>query len=104
MLKLMILSKISQIQADKILSNADVDQLTKPQDKKDEQTMENNADAGNKLNKETDSETEDAAKTKSAKSSILNVFKRKKKEPEKPQEDTEASAPSGDETPPEEKT
>jgi len=89
---------------DKVLSEADVDQLAKPQDKKEEQAEEANADAGEKQEKETNAGAENTTKAKSAKSSILNVFKRKKKEPEKAPEDTDASAQSGNETPPEEKT
>ena len=89
---------------DKVLSDDDVDQFTKPQDKKDEKTEEADADAGEKQDEESDPDTENAAKAKSAKNSILSVFKRKKKEPEKPQEEnTDASAQSGNEIPPEEK-
>ncbi len=86
---------------DKVLSDTDADQLIKPQDKKQEQPEETNADAGGKQEKEANAEAENATKPKSAKSSILNVFKRKKKETEKTQENADVSAQPGNETPPE---
>ena len=86
---------------DKVLSDTDADQLIKPQDKKEEQPEEANADTGGKQEKEANAEAENATKPKSAKSSILNVFKRKKKETEKTQENADVSAQPGNETPPE---
>jgi hypothetical protein len=80
---------------DKVLSDADMGLLVKPQEKEDVKSEEANDDTVEKQEKETDSETENTTKAKSAKSSILNVFKRKKKEPEKPQEDSAETTPEG---------
>ena len=83
---------------DKVLSDVDVNQLIKPQDK-EEQSEEAYANADDKQENQANTEAENNTKAKSAKSSILNVFKRKKKEPEKTQEDADASAQSENETP-----
>jgi len=100
-----------------ILSDADMDRLVKPLEKKDEQSEEANAEtsvAGKKEGESAADEEGDASKAKGTKSSILSVFKRKKKvpsdnnvkteEPEQPQEDTEASAQASSDSSQEEKT
>ncbi|MCP4263038.1 MAG: 30S ribosomal protein S1 [Planctomycetes bacterium] len=100
---------------DTILSDADVDQLAKPQEKKDEKPEEADAEPSNADKKEDenpDAEAADASKAKSAKGSILSVFKRKKKAPsdskaeeaEQPKDDSEVSAEAESESSSEEKT
>ncbi|MHC4728698.1 MAG: S1 RNA-binding domain-containing protein, partial [Planctomycetota bacterium] len=98
------------VSSETILSDADVDQLAKPQEKKDDQSEE--ADGKPSEADKKEDETPDASKAKSTKDSILSVFKRKKKVPsdskteenEQPQEDTEASAEAGSDSTSEEKT
>ncbi|MHC4105065.1 MAG: 30S ribosomal protein S1 [Planctomycetota bacterium] len=98
------------VSSETILSDADVDQLAKPQEKKDDQSEE--ADGKQSEADKKEDETPDASKAKSTKDSILSVFKRKKKVPsdskteenEQPQEDTEASAEAGSDSTSEEKT
>jgi predicted RNA-binding protein with RPS1 domain len=95
---------------DSVLSNADVDRLVRPQEKKDDQpevvdTEPGNADA----DKKKADTTEEVPEAKEPKSSILNVFKRKRKvkakeETEQPPENTDASAQAGDDSSPDEKT
>jgi ribosomal protein S1 len=102
---------------DTVLSGADMDQLVQPKDKKDTQSEEADAEPSIADKKEGESagdEDGNASKEKGAKSSILSVFKRKKKapsdsevkteEPEKSQEDTEVSAQAESDSSPEEKT
>ncbi len=99
---------------DSVLSDADVDKLIKPQEKKDEQpeVVDEVVDTepGDADKKEAEA-TEDVSEAKEPepKSSILNVFKRKRKvktkeETEQPQENTDASAQAGDDSSPQEKT
>ena len=100
---------------DTILSDTEMDKLIKPKDKKNEQSEQANAEtsvAGNKEGESAGEEGGNASKVKGSKSSILSVFKRKKKapsdskteEPEQSQEDTEASAQAESDNSPEEKT
>ncbi len=95
---------------DSVLPDADVSQLIKPQEEKadpPEVVDTEPADTEKKEADETD-EAEDVSEAKEPKSSILNVFKRKRKvkakeETEQPSENTDASAQAGDGSP-EEKT
>ncbi len=102
---------------DTILSDAEMDRLIKPQEKKDKQSEEANAelkDAAEKEDEAVGAEAEESSKAKGTKNSILSVFKRKKKtpsdnnvkteEPEQPQEHADASAQASSDSPPEGKT
>jgi predicted RNA-binding protein with RPS1 domain len=117
---------------DSVLSNTDVDRLVRPQEEKDDQPEvvdTESADANKEVvdtepadankevvdtepgeeDKKKADEAEDASEAKESKSSILDVFKRKRKvktkeETEQPQENTDASAQAGDDSSPEEKT
>jgi predicted RNA-binding protein with RPS1 domain len=96
---------------DSVLPDADVSQLIKPQEEKADQPEvvdTEPADTDKKEADETD-EAEEVSEVKEPKSSILNVFKRKRKakakeETEQPPENTDASAQAGDDSSPEEKT
>ncbi|MHC4243026.1 MAG: S1 RNA-binding domain-containing protein, partial [Planctomycetota bacterium] len=111
-------SKVAPADSDNVLSDADVDKLVKPQEKKDDQpelvdtepgdAAKGDAAKDDAAKKEADA-ADDASEAKEPKSSILNVFKRKRKvkakeEAEQPQENTDASAKAGDDSSPEEKT
>ena len=95
---------------DSVLSDADVSQLIKPQEEKADQPEVVDTKPADTEKKEADAvdEADDVSEAKEPKSSILDVFKRKRKvkakeETEQPPEDTDASAQAGDESP-EEKT
>ncbi len=93
---------------DSVLSDADVDELVKPQEKKDEQPEVVDTEPGDAGKREADV-TDDVSEAKEQKSSILSVFKRKRKvktkeETEQPQENTDASAQAGNDNSPQEKT
>ena len=93
---------------DSVLSDADASQLIKPQEKKDDQPEAVDTEPGD-ADKKEEGETDEASEVKEPKSSILNVFKRKRKvkakeETEPPKEDTDASAQTNDDSSPEEKT
>ena len=93
---------------DSVLSDADASQLIKPQEKKDDQPEAVDTEPGD-ADKKEEGETDEASEAKEPKSSILNVFKRKRKvkakeETEPPKEDTDASAQTNDDSSPEEKT
>jgi small subunit ribosomal protein S1 len=101
-------SKIAPAGTDSVLSDADVDQLVRPQEKKDDQPEVVDTEPGDADKKEADA-ADDVSEAKEPKSSILSVFKRKRKvktkeETEQHQEDTDASAQAGDDSSPEEKT
>ena len=97
---------------DSVLPDADVSQLIKPQEEKADQpevvdTKPADTDTEKKEADAVDA-ADDASEAKEPKSSILNVFKRKRKvkakeETEQPPENTDASAQAGDDSP-EEKT
>ena len=93
---------------DSVLSDADASQLIKPQEKKDDQPEAVDTEPGD-ADKKEEGETDEASEVKEPKSSILNVFKRKRKvkakeETKPPKEDTDASAQTNDDSSPEEKT
>lgn len=95
-------SRIDPAGPDSVLSNADVERLVKPREKKDDQPEVVDTEPGDADTKEAD-ETEDASDAKEPKSSILSVFKRKRKvktkeETEQSQEDTDASAQANDDS------
>ena len=99
---------------DSVLSDADVSQLIKPQEEKADQpeVVDTKPADTDTEKKEADAvdEAEDVPEAKEPKSSILDVFKRKRKvkakeeTDEQPKEDTDASAQAGDDSSPEEKT
>lgn len=93
---------------DSVLSDADASQLIKPQEKKDDQPEAVDTEPGD-ADKKEEGETDEASEVKEPKSSILNVFKRKRKvkakeETKPPKEDKDASAQTNDDSSPEEKT
>ena len=94
--------------SDSVLSDADASQLIKPQEKKDDQPEAVDTEPGD-ADKKEEGETDEASEVKEPKSSILNVFKRKRKvkakeETKPPKEDKDASAQTNDDSSPEEKT
>jgi len=101
-------SQITPAGPDSVLSDADVDRLVKPQEKKDDQPEVVDTEPGDAGKREADA-ADDVSEAKEPKSSILSVFKRKRKvktkeETEQPQENTDASAQAGNDSSPEEKT
>ncbi len=87
-------SQIAPSGPDSVLSNADVDRLVRTQEKKDDQPEVVDTGPGDVAEKEDDV-ADDASEAKESKSSILNVFKRKRKVKTKDetehQENTDAS-------------
>ena len=101
-------SQIAPADPDSVLSNADIDRLVRPQEKKDDQPEVVDTEPGDADKKKADA-PDDVSEPKEPKSSILSVFKRKRKvkakeETEQPQENTDASAQTGDDSSPQEKT
>jgi len=92
-------SQIAPSGPDSVLSNADVDRLVRTQEKKDDQPEVVDTGPGDVAEKEDDV-ADDASEAKESKSSILNVFKRKRKVKTKDetehQENTDASVQAGE--------
>jgi small subunit ribosomal protein S1 len=92
-------SQIAPSGPDSVLSNADVDRLVKTQEKKDDPPEVVDTGPGDVAEKE-DGVADDASEAKESKSSILNVFKRKRKVKTKDetehQENTDASVQAGE--------
>jgi small subunit ribosomal protein S1 len=102
--------------SDNIISDSQAEQLVKSQDKNDEQTERVNPEAGVEDKNEGQSagnQDNSDSKAKGSRSSILSVFKRKKKEPSdsnskagesEQSEDTEAASQASSDGGPEQKT
>ena len=99
-------SQIAPADPDSAVSDADVDELVKLQGTKDDQPEVVDTEPGDAGKREADA-PDDHSEDKESKSSILSVFKRKRKvktkeDTELPQENTDASAQTGQDGSPDE--